>query len=162
MLCSLEYSIAPKTGRPVFGVFRCCLVAKHSGFQIGVWKPDVISGFRTSGSMSISWTGRPVFGRFGPNRPKPVRNRFHVYFMNRTSGFRTFWFESTKTGTEPVLNRFGTSETLKRLKTGHYIRFSDDFVWISGETSEIRTFWEPDNFQKRRNPDVRILDIYCT
>jgi hypothetical protein len=28
-------------------------------------------------------------------------------------------------------------------------------------TSEIRTVWEPDDFRKRRNPDVRISDVYC-
>ena len=33
---SSNYSNCPKTGRPVFGVFRCCPVAKHSGFQTGV------------------------------------------------------------------------------------------------------------------------------
>ena len=28
--------------------------------------------------------------------------------------------------------------------------------------SEIRSVWEPDSFRKRRKPDVRFSDVYCT
>ena len=42
-------------------------------------------------------------------------------------------------------------------------RMSDNRTILSGyqTLSEIRTVLEPDRSEKCRNPDVRILDVYC-
>ena len=39
---------------------------------------------------------------------------------------------------------------------------NDWLVETNNRTSEIRTVWEWDKFGKRRNPNVRISNVYCT
>ena len=47
---------------------------------------------------------------------------------------------------------------------GYTINFQNPSVRLVesiNQTSEIQTVWEWDNFGKRRNPNVRISDVYC-
>ena len=92
----LLFPICLKTGRYVRFSDVC--------YFLSVWKPDVMSGFQTSG---LKLSGLK-----------------HLKHWNRTSDNRT------------ILSGYQT-------------------------LSEIRTISQPDTFRKRRNPDVRFLDVYC-
>ena len=121
-----------------------------------------LSGFQTSGSNAlyepdVRYSDNcPDFRRFGTktgtktgleptSRPKPVPNRF-------------------RTGSEPVLVK--RTKTSENRTSGSYKALEPDVrkpdITSGFQTlSESRTDHKPDAFRKRRNPDVRISDVYC-
>ena len=151
-----NYSQRPKTGRPDFGVLESCQVPKRPDFRHSSEIRTILSGYRTSGWIQFVC---PVIGR-------PVQTS---EIQTILSGFRTF---GQFCRPKPVQNRFGTGfGRFGRLEPD--IRNPDDVKWMN-RTSEIRTIlsgfqmnvwnpevWEPDNFRKCRNPDVRFSDVDC-
>ena len=140
--------------RTLCPVFRCLLfpICLKSGqivrfsdvcYFLSVWKPDV--HVQISDVCNLSIYQRLKTGRY-------VRFSDVCYFLS-------VWKPD-------VMSGFQTSglklSSLKHLK--HWNRTSDNRTILSGyqTLSEIRTISQPDTFRKRRNPDVRFSDVYCS
>ena len=133
-----QYSVAPKTGRPVWHI-------NVSGFRT--------SGFRTSGSIQLY----PVFRRY-------LKTGYNVRFSdvctNYMSENRTVYpvFRHSK----PVPNRFLYEPDVRKPEVDWTGGPKNQTLYpVFRQSSEIRSVWEPDVIQKRRKPDVRFSDVYC-
>ena len=172
-----KYSRCPKSGRLDFCVFKNRPVPKHSGFQTLSEIRTIMSGFRTFGSFTLHLSGFQTlysynFGRlksghkcpdFRRSRPKPVWNRFQTGFGTRfvsdvrleTISDRFQTFSNQTTSSKPVPNRFRNLVVrLETIGTGRPI--TGGWNW-----KQYCPDLQLDMFRKRRNPDVRISDIYC-
>ena len=65
---SQEYSDAPKSGRPVFGVFENCPVPNPSGYRTMSDNRTVMSGYWTFGLLTLQASSYRTFDSTSDNR----------------------------------------------------------------------------------------------
>ena len=155
---TIEYSVMPKTGRPVWRTGRKSVrisnrpvigrpvVISLSGFQThsksGHLCPDFGRFNRTSKLLS---TGHPITGHLCPDfrrsRPKPVPNRFGTGFGTGSPVGNVWnWSEIVSNRTSDTKRVPKPVSALERLKSGQYCPVIGRPVPIaSNRTSEIWT-----------------------